>query len=272
MRRTLTSVIALGFAIGSGSAVLADDNDNDNEEIAAEVEIEGDLAEDRERFETAGFEGAQVMHGLEVARVTHDGETFFVVKGLDRAMGPVMDHGMQQAMPGEMPETAQPGAVTEPGMDVGQPGTEVTPGMEDDVAADPAAPGADEPGADIAADPAAPGADEPGADIAADPAAPGADEPAADMAADPAAPGMADPAAPGADVAADPAAPGADAMAQAEGWEARSLEDILAEAGIEEYEILDDVRVATVRMGEGMDAGEVVVFFGFDDDEEDTDS
>lgn len=236
MRRTLTSVIALGFAIGTGSVALADDNDNDNDEIAADIEIDDDLAEDRERFESAGFEGAQVMHGLEVARVTHDGETFFVVKGLDRAMGPVMDHGMRQAMPGDMPETAQPGAVTEPGMDVGQPGTEVTPGMQDDVAADPAAPGMEEPGADVAADPAAPD--------------------------------MAEPAAPGADVAADPAAPGADAMAGMDGWEARSLEDILAEAGIEDYEILDDVRVATVRMGEDMDAGEVVVFFGFDGDED----
>lgn len=218
MRRTLTSIIALGFAVTSTTAVLADEND-DAEDIAA------GFTEDQERFTDAGFEGARVMQNVEVARVTRDDETFFVVHGLGNGMG--MGMGMDQ-----------PGMQQQPGTQAGQPG-----GMQqDDLAAD-----------DPLQQDTAPGAQagQPG-DMQQDDLA--ADDPLAQDTAPGAQVGQQD------DMAADRPV----GMA-----EHRSLEELLEEAGIEDYEILDDALVASTRLGD-IDGQEVYVIHGLDDVEGDS--
>jgi hypothetical protein len=238
MRRTLTSIIALGFAVTSTTAVLADEND-DVEDIAA------GFTEDQERFTDAGFEGARVMQNVEVAKVTKDDETFFVVHGLGNGMG--MDQTGIQQQPGT--QTGQVGGMqddlaaddplaqdTAPGAQAGQPGD-----MQDDLAAD-----------DPLAQDTAPGAQagQPGGmqdDLA-------ADDPLAQDTAPGAQVGQQD------DLAADrPVGMG----------EHRSLEELLEEAGIEDYEILDDALVASTRLGD-IDGQEVYVIYGLDDVEGDS--
>jgi hypothetical protein len=244
MRRTLTSIIALGFAVTSTNAVLAQ-----------EAEIDDDIGmgtEDQQRFTDAGFEGARVLGDVEVARVTHDGETFYVVHGIDTGAGMGMDRtgiqpGVQPGQPGD--QAAQPGQLGQPGdqaADPGRPGAEtVQPGVDtaqpgdmqqDDLAADD--PLAQD---DLAADDPLAQDTEPGAQV-------GDTQPGVQ---------------PGTQIGDAPADTAADrptGMA-----EHRSLEELLEEAGIEDYEILDDVRVASTRLGEGMEGQEVYVVYGLDD-------
>ena len=207
MRTTLTSIIALGFAVTSTTAVLADEHDDDNDEIAVE------FGEDQQRFTDAGFEGARVMHNVEVARVTHDDETFYVVHGIDDRMGMQMDRtGVQPGVqPGD--QAGQPGQL---GDQAGQPGDM----QQDDLAADDPLAQDTQPGIDTAEQP---GVAQPGTQV------------------------------------------GEPAMA-----EHRSLEELLEQAGIEDYEILDDVSVASTRLGEGIDGQEVYVFYGIEDAEGDS--
>jgi hypothetical protein len=208
MRTTLTSLVALGFAISAPTAALAGAHED------AERTAEG-----TERFTEAGFEGARVMHDVEVARVTADDRTFYVFKGFDG--------GLQAAgvgtTPGMMDTPGQPG---QPGQD--QPGQAEQPG----------APGQDQPGQ---AEPGQPGQDQPGQ--AEQPGQPGQDQPG-----EAATPGM---------------QPG-ETMTQDD----RSLEELLDEAGIDDYEILDDVSVAQVRLGD-VGGQEVFVVYGLDDDNDD---
>ncbi len=216
MRTTLTSIIALGFAVTSANAVLAAEH-----EIDIDDDFAIDHAEDRERFEQAGFEGARVMGEAEVARVTHDGETFYVVHGLDDRIGMQMDRtGVQ---PGD--QAAQPGDM-----------------QQDDLAADDPLATETQPGIDTAEDPAV---TQPGIDTAED----------HDLAVDE-----------DRDLAVDPDTAVGAPMDVAEH---RTLEELLEQAGIEDYEILDDVRVASTRLGEGIDAREVYVVYGLDHDEAD---
>jgi hypothetical protein len=282
MRTTLTSIIALGFAVTSTTAVLADENDDDD--------ITMEFGEDQERFTDAGFEGARVMQNVEVARVTKDGETFYVVHGIGNGTG-LDQAGIQPGQPGgqQAGQAGQPGDMQ--AGELGQPGAQddlaadpldQQPGAQNDLAADPLdqQPGAQD---DLAADPLdqQPGAQD---DLAADPLGqqPGAQD---DLAADPLGqqPGAQDDLAaedpldqPGAQAgqpgAAQPGGePGAAGMDQPTGMAAgRSLEDLLEEAGIEDYEILDDVSVASTRLGDGMDGQEVYVVYGIEDAEGDS--
>jgi hypothetical protein len=237
MRTTLTSLVALGFAISAPTAALAGAHED------AERTAEG-----TERFTEAGFEGARVMHDVEVARVTADDRTFYVFKGFDG--------GLQAAgvgtTPGMMDTPGQPG---QPGQD--QPGQAEQPG----------APGQDQPGQ---AEPGQPGQDQPGQ--AEQPGQPGQDQPG-----EAATPGMqpgqdqpgqaGQPGQPGQDQPGEAATPGmqpGETMTQDD----RSLEELLDEAGIDDYEILDDVSVAQVRLGD-VGGQEVFVVYGLDDDNDD---
>jgi hypothetical protein len=268
MRTTLTSIIALGFAVTSTTAVLADDTDDDD--------VTMEFGADQERFTDAGFEGARVMQNVEVARVTKDGETFYVVHGIGNGAG--MDQaGMQPGQPGQQAGQLGQAGDTQAGA-LGQPGEQQAgelgqPGAQDDLAADDPLdqqPGAQagQPGAAQPGELGQPGAQD---DLAADDPLdqqPGAQD---DLAAD-------DPLdqQPGAQAgqpgAAQPGGqPGAAGMDQPGGMAAhRSLEDLLEEAGIEDYEILDDVSVASTRLGDGMDGQEVYVVYGIEDAEGDS--
>jgi hypothetical protein len=244
MRRTLTSLAALGFALGTPA--LAQDADH---------------TEVQDRLSAAGFEAPRILDEVEVARVTgEDGNTFFVIGGLDWMAGGIGTTGMGTGVGTGTDATTLGATGTEPAGDLtGQvqqqqatdptaPGTGT--GTDTGVAADPLAP---DTGTDTAADPLAP---DTGTDTAADPLAP---DTGTDTAADPLAPDTAT----DTGVAADPAAPaGQDGMMA--GGMGMSLEDQLSEAGFDDYEILGEARVAEVLVGEG-DGQTIFVITGIED-------
>jgi hypothetical protein len=256
--RPQISLAALGFALGAPA--LAQDADH---------------TEIQDRLSSAGFEAPRILDEVEVARVTgEDGNTFYVIGGLDWMAGGLGGAGMGTGV-GTGTDTTTLGATgTEPAGDLtGQvqqqqatdpaaPDTGI--GTDTEVADDPLAPdtgtttAADPLGTegatgigDTAEDPLAP---DTGTDTAADPLAPDTET---DTAADPLAPDT------GTGIAADPAAPaGQDGMMA--GGMGMSLEDQLSEAGFDDYEILAEARVAEVLVGQG-DAQTIFVITGIED-------
>lgn len=245
MRKTHTSLVALGVAFGLPAAALAQEAPTDP---AAGHGADHAGAGDMAGF--AGLENATVLPDVQVARVTDaEGTVFHVIgghglggQGLGGAGLGLDQAGAERGVGGTVPDpnlqdqTAadQDGSVVEGEVAVGE---DAAP-MEGDVAAgDEAAP--------MEGDAAAGAAPEAGEDATA------LDQPA-------------EGAGTGQDVAESPELETDDPGAIAETGEAdMSFEDQLAEAGFDDYEILDQAMVAEMMIGEG-DGQPVFVIYGLE--------